>query len=84
MYATVKECVVDDHEDPIGDYHTNSLVDARLYEVEYVNGTMKKLTANVIAENIMSQMLKQTRQQFLNKVGFLTSVIYYFTSNYAR
>ena len=41
---------------PIGTRADNPIVDSRLYEVEYLDGHRAAMTANVIAENIFSQV----------------------------
>ncbi|KAI2511653.1 Reverse transcriptase (RNA-dependent DNA polymerase) [Fragilaria crotonensis] len=46
-----------DHDGrPIGQRHANPLLDSRLYEVEFPDGSTEAITANLIAENILSQV----------------------------
>jgi hypothetical protein len=40
----------------IGKRHANPLLDNRLYEVEFPDGTTKAASANLIAENLLSQV----------------------------
>ena len=50
-------CRKRDHDGrPIGKRHANPLLDTRLYEVEFPDGTMKAVSANLIAENLLSQV----------------------------
>ncbi len=47
-----KKC---DHDGrPIGKRHANPLLDTRLYKVEFPDETTKAVSANVIAENLLS------------------------------
>jgi hypothetical protein len=46
-----------DHDGvPIGRAHSNPLLDTREYEVEFADGTVQAVTANVIAESVYSQV----------------------------
>ena len=54
--AKVKKHALDEAGNPIGKYHNNPLLDSRLYHVEFANGGVEAVTANVIAENILSQV----------------------------
>jgi len=65
MHATVKRRVVDDDGVPIGKANKNPILDSRMYEVEFMDGTMEKLTANVITENIMAQIDAEGNRQML-------------------
>jgi hypothetical protein len=50
-------CRKRDHDGrPIGKRHANPLLDTRLYEVEFPDGTTKAVSANLIAENLLSQV----------------------------
>jgi hypothetical protein len=64
-HATVKRRSVDKEGKPIGDSHKNPLFDSRKYEVEYVDGYTEELTANVIAENLISQVDEEGRRQMM-------------------
>lgn len=49
-----------------GKAHTNLLLDSsRLYKVEDVNGHIKELTANVIAENLIAQVDEEGQRQMI-------------------
>ena len=65
VYATFKQRVIDENGDPVGNFNANPLIDSRLYEVEYIDGTIEKLTANAIADNIMSQVDEEGHRQLL-------------------
>lgn len=47
----------------LGTAHHNAMVDTRLYEVEYVDGNVETLAANVLAENILSQVDEEGHRQ---------------------
>ena len=55
-YATVKHCVTDDNNLPIGTPNKWAILDSRQYEVEYLDGTLETISANIITENSMSQV----------------------------
>ena len=65
MYAKVRKRVRDHDGLPIGVAHSNPLMDSRKYEVEYVDGRVEELTANVIAENIIAQVDEEGRRQMM-------------------
>ena len=52
----VKQRVIDVDGKPIGLSSNNPLLDTRQYEVEFFDGTIEVLTANVIAENLLAQV----------------------------
>ena len=54
--AHVKRLALDINNEPIGVAHSNPLLDSRQYEVEYADGYSETLSANVIAENLLSQV----------------------------
>ena len=41
---------------PIGRAHANPIIDTRLYQVEFGDGSVKEYAANIIAENLYSQV----------------------------
>ncbi len=46
-----------DHDGrPIGKRHANPLLDTCLYEVEFPDGSTEAIAANLIAENMLSQV----------------------------
>ena len=47
---------------PVGVEDSNPITDTRLYHVEYLDGTIETLAANVIAENLLSQVNKEGHQ----------------------
>ena len=65
MRATVRRRMNDEEGKPIGKSHTNPLLDSRRYEVEYADGNLEELTANVIAENLISQVDEDCRRQMM-------------------
>jgi hypothetical protein len=65
MHATVRKRVRDEDGTPVGRAHTNPLMDSRKYEVEYLDGHVEELTANLIAENLISQVDEEGRRQMM-------------------
>ena len=49
MHAIVKRRNLDDDGNPIGTESTNTLVDIRAYEIEFIDDTTETITANIIA-----------------------------------
>ena len=56
MRATVKWRKTDKEGNPAGKGSDNPLLDTRLYVVEYSNGTLKEIQANIIAQSMRSQV----------------------------
>ena len=56
QFAKVKKQVLDEDGNPIGTPNKNPILDARKYEVEYLDGTTEILAANTIAENMLAQV----------------------------
>lgn len=54
--AIVKKRAIDMDGKPLGKYNSNPLLDSRKYEVEYPDGGVEILTANLLAENILAQV----------------------------
>ena len=65
VYATVRKRVRDEDGSPIGRAHDNPLLDSRKYEVEYIDGHVEELTANLIAENLIAQVDEEGRRQMM-------------------
>ena len=65
MHAIVKRRKLDDDDNPIGTESTNSLVDTRSYEIEFIYGTTEIITANIIADNLLAQVEKERHRQLL-------------------
>lgn len=65
MLGTVKKRVVDTEGKPIGKLNDNPILDSRLYEVEFPDGHILEYSANIIAENLYSQVDEQGRQYIL-------------------
>ena len=55
-HARVKKRALDRDGRPIGKCNKNPILDTRAYEVEYTDGTIEILPANIIAENILAQV----------------------------
>jgi hypothetical protein len=56
QHATVKRRAMGEDGTPIGVANNNPLLDDRKYEVEFIDGQIEILTANVIAENLLAQV----------------------------
>ena len=65
QHATVKRRAIDVDGKPIGTRHDNPLLDTRQYEVEHIDGTIEILTANTIAENLLSQTDENGHRQLM-------------------
>ena len=65
--AKVKERVKDEDGIPIGKRNNNPLMDSRMYEVEFLDGSIEILTANIIAENLLAQVDSEGHRQLLLK-----------------
>ena len=65
QHATVKRRAVDHLGQPIGIAHSNPIMDTRMYDIEYLGGTIETVTANLIAENILSQVDERGHRQLL-------------------
>ena len=55
-FARVTKRMKDHAGNPIGIANTNPLLDTRIYEVEYEDGHIAAMSANAIAENLLSQV----------------------------
>ena len=64
-FATVKHRITDEHNLPIGTTSKYAALDTSKYEVEYLDGTLETISANIIAYNIMSQVDSDGHQQYL-------------------
>ena len=64
-HATVKQRRVDENGNPIGSPHKNPILDSREYDVEFLDGTVETLTANIIAENLLAQVDEEGHRQLL-------------------
>ena len=63
--ATVKHRALDVDGSPIGSRNHNPLLDSRVFEVEYEDGTIEPMLTNVIAENILSQVDDEGHKQIM-------------------
>ena len=59
VMATVKKRALDKDGQVMGKYHENPLMDSRLYEIEYSDGTYDTMSANIITENLLMQVNDQ-------------------------
>ena len=56
QFATVKHRVLGENNLPIGKPNANPILDSRQYQVDYLDDTLEILSANIIAENLLSQV----------------------------
>eukprot|EP00978_Attheya_sp_CCMP212_P026550 scaffold87549_cov65-Attheya_sp.AAC.4 len=64
-FAKVTKRAKDDEGNPMGKAHDNPLLDSRQYKVQFHNGDTEVLTANIIAENLLSQVDDKGRRQMM-------------------
>ena len=65
IHARVTKRMRDNEGLPIGRASHNPLLDSRQYEVEYADGNVEALTANIIAENLIARVDEEGRQQMM-------------------
>ena len=65
LHATVKRRAIDINGNPIGTRNNNPLLDSRAYEVQFIDGSSEIIQANIIAENLLSQVDEEGHQQML-------------------
>ena len=63
LSARVKRRALNKEHNPIGKAHNNPLLDSRQYDVEYIDGHLEVLSANIIAENLLSQVDQERYHQ---------------------
>ena len=64
-HAVVKRRAVDVHGNPIGVASKNPMTDTRLYDIEYLDGSIETISANVIAECLLSQVDSEGHRQLM-------------------
>lgn len=67
IQGTIVKRAKDNNGNPIGKRNPNIYLDTRKYEVELSDGTVEEYYANVIAENLFSQVDSEGRQYVLMK-----------------
>jgi hypothetical protein len=65
MHVIVKRCKIDEDGKSIGTANNNPILDTRLYEVEFIDGTIESITANAIAENLLAQVDAEGQRQLM-------------------
>ena len=69
QYAKVTKRLRDANGIPIGTADDNPILDTRMYEVEFMDGTKQSLSANYITENVFTQVDQDgNRQVLLDKI----------------
>ncbi len=46
----------DDNGNPVGRAHQNPILDTRMFEVKFLDGTKEAMATNVIAQNMFAQV----------------------------
>ena len=68
-HATFKRRAINYYRKMLGFETSNQITDKTLYEEDYFDGTVKILAANVIAENLLSQINQEGhRQLFIDEI----------------
>ena len=65
QYEKVTKQLRDAHSIPIGMANENPILDSRMYEVEYQDGTKASLAVNYIAENLFAQVDQEGKRHVL-------------------
>ena len=65
LHARAKRRALDTDGKQLGAKSNNPITDTRLYEVEFMDGTTEVLAANIIAENILSQVDEEGHRQLM-------------------
>ena len=65
VHSKVKAHTLNAAGSPIGKESLNPIIDTRLYEVEFIDGSTKTIATNVIAENLLSQVDQEGHWQLL-------------------
>ena len=65
QYAKVTKQLRDTNGIPIGTANENPILDSRMYEVEYQDGTKASLAANYISENLFAQVDQEGNRHVL-------------------
>ena len=65
VHARVKRRAVDVDGRPEGVPSNNPLLDTRMYEVEFIDGSTETIAANIIAENLLAQVDEEGHRQML-------------------
>ena len=63
--ATVTKRMKDIHGNPVGVSHQNPLLDTRMYEVAFPDGTVQSISTNLLAEHLYSQVDAEGNQYLL-------------------
>ena len=75
MHALVKIRKLNYDGKTIDSEHSNTLIDMRAYEVEFIDGTTETLTDNIIAKNLLAQVDEEGHRQLLldNIIDYLSN-----------
>jgi hypothetical protein len=65
QHATVKRRKLNKDGERIGTQNSNPLLDTRVYEIEFLDGTIEAVTANIIAKNLLSQVDSEGQRQLM-------------------
>ena len=65
MKASVTKRTVDEDGNPIGSGNNNLILDQRKYKIEFLDGIIQVVPANIIVENLLSQVDEKGHRQLL-------------------
>jgi hypothetical protein len=65
QFAKVTKCLRDAEGWPIGTASDNPLLDTREYEVEFLDGHIESMSANLIAQHLFSQVDEEGHRHIL-------------------
>ena len=65
MHTIVKRRKLVGEGKDAGNMNNNPLIDTRSYEVEFADGTTEVLTANIIANNFLAQVVEEGHRKIL-------------------
>ena len=65
QFARVTKRLKDHRGNPIGTAHSNPILDTRMYEVEFADGSKQAMTANTIAENMFASVDEEGHRHLL-------------------
>ena len=63
MHTTIKRRAVDVNDNLVGGSSNNPITDTRLYDVEFIDGTIETISVNVIADNLLFQVDEEGHRQ---------------------
>ena len=65
MHKIAKRRTLNDEGKAVVNMNNNPLLDTRVYQVEFADGTIKILTANIIDDNLFAQFYEEGHRQMI-------------------